>query len=448
MILTFTLENWMSFRDPVTFSMVGTAERQHAERVPRVDKYRTKILPVAAIYGGNASGKTNFFQALSFAKRFVTQGVLPDARIPVEPFRLDPAMIERPSRFAFELLIDERVYAYEFAVTPKAVLEEKLTLILSTGEKLLYHRRGDACDFGKGLKTDARLKFAFEGTQANRLFLTNSVSQKIDSFRPLHDWFRDRLELIAPDARFQGFDEFFGEGDPLHAVMNELLPQLDTGIARVCGESVALDALDLPATLEAELQEKVLEGMSVRLLNDGRGDRIILTREEGELHARKLVTWHTRSDGTEARFEFRQESDGSRRVVDLLPAFLDLARQDSSRVYVIDEIDRSLHTLLTRRLVQAYLDQCTPQTRTQLLFTTHDVLLMDQHILRRDEMWVAERGPSGNSTLTAFSEFEDVRNDKDLRKSYLQGRLGGIPRLTIDLAERPESRGNECPTVH
>ncbi|WP_200388080.1 AAA family ATPase [Thiocapsa imhoffii] len=95
----------MSFRDPVTFSMVGTAERQHTERVPRVEQYRTKILPIAAIDGGNASGKTTVFQALNVAKRFVTQGVLPDARIPVEPLRLDPAMAERPSRFAFELLI-------------------------------------------------------------------------------------------------------------------------------------------------------------------------------------------------------------------------------------------------------------------------------------------------------------------------------------------------------
>jgi AAA15 family ATPase/GTPase len=116
------------------------------------------------------------------------------------------------------------------------------------------------------------------------------------------------------------------------------------------------------------------------------------------------MTWHDRSDGTVTRFEFRQESDGSRRLVDLLSAFLDLALQDTDRVYVIDEIDLSLQTLLTRRLVQAYHDQCTAKTRTQLLFNTHDVFLMDQHVLRRDKMWLAERERSGNSTLTVFSE--------------------------------------------
>jgi hypothetical protein len=97
----------------------------------------------------------------------------------------------------------------------------------------------------------------------------------------VHDWFRDRLELIAPDARFQGYDEFFGEGGLLHDALNQLLPQLDTGIARVCGENVALYALSLPVAVKADLQERVKEGMSVRLLDDGGGDRIILTRRAG-----------------------------------------------------------------------------------------------------------------------------------------------------------------------
>jgi AAA15 family ATPase/GTPase len=106
-----------------------------------------------------------------------------------------------------------------------------------------------------------------------------------------------------------------------------------------------------------------------------------------------------------------------------------LSEQVSKKVYVIDEVDRSLHTLLTRRLIEAYLANCTTETRTQLLLTTHDVLLMDQHLFRRDEMWVAERDAAGVSTLLSFSEYKDIRYDKDIRKSYLQGRLGGVPRL-------------------
>jgi hypothetical protein len=87
--------------------------------------------------------------------------------------------------------------------------------------------------------------------------------------------------------------------------------------------------------------------------------------------------------------------------------------------------------LLTRRLLDIYLSNCSAESRKQLLLTTHDVLLMDQQLLRRDEMWVAERDASGASNLLSFSEYKDVRYDKDIRKSYLQGRLGGIPRLLL-----------------
>ena len=144
-----------------------------------------------------------------------------------------------------------------------------------------------------------------------------------------------------------------------------------------------------------------------------------------------MVTYHPKTDGTVAKFEIRQESDGSQRVIDLLPAFLELAAPGSKKVFVIDEVDRSLHTLLTRRLLQAYLASCSADSRTQLLLTTHDVLLMDQQLLRRDEMWVAERKLNGVSILVSFSDYKDVRYDKDIRKSYLQGRLGGIPRILL-----------------
>ena len=175
----------------------------------------------------------------------------------------------------------------------------------------------------------------------------------------------------------------------------------------------------------------IKEGMTVQLLYEPKNERYIVTRKEGELRAKKLVTYHPKIDGTEIRFDIRQESDGSQRVIDLLPALLDLSSPTSKKVYVIDEIDRSLHTLLTRRLLEAYLAKCSAETRTQLLLTTHDVLLMDQQILRRDEMWVTERDADGSSNLNSFSEYKDVRYDKDIRKSYLQGRLGGIPRILI-----------------
>lgn len=429
MLVRFSLENWMSFRDRVSFSMVASRERQHNDRLPKLGKYQTRLLPIAAIYGGNASGKTNFFKALSFAKNLVVRGTQPESLIAVEPFRLGSSPNVQPTRFCFEVLIDEIIYEFSFAVTREAVLEEKLVVITSTSEKVLYDRLDGKVNFDSSLDKDQYLQFAFHGTRDNQLFLTNSVSQRLDHFQPVHEWFKDRLELVAPDSRFEPFEEFLDESHPLYSTMNEMLPQFDTGIAHLGGEDIPFDNIPLPEPLKTKLQEDVKEGMAVRLRTEPVNERFVVTRRGGELLARKLVTYHPKADGTHAKFEIRNESDGSQRIIDLLPAFLDLLGQGSQKVFVIDEIDRSLHTLLTRRLLEMYLSNCTPKTRTQLLLTTHDVLLMEQQLLRRDEMWVAERDATGTSTLFSFSEYKDIRFDKDIRKSYLHGRLGGIPRI-------------------
>jgi AAA15 family ATPase/GTPase len=148
------------------------------------------------------------------------------------------------------------------------------------------------------------------------------------------------------------------------------------------------------------------------------------------LVAKKLMAAHTDVNGKDVVFEMNRESDGSLRAIDLLPAFIDLL-SSKKKVYVIDELDRSLHSRLTRSLLEEYLKSCSITSRSQLLFTTHDLSLMDQDLFRRDEMWVVERGDDGASELIAFSDYKEIRYDKDIRKSYLQGRLGGVPRISL-----------------
>jgi uncharacterized protein len=419
MIISFSLENWMSFRDAVSFSMLATKERRHGGRVPRLGKYRTKVLPIAAIYGGNASGKTNFFKALNFAKSLVVKGTQIDGLIPVETFCLNAKENEPAVRFAFELLIDEVIYDFSFTVSSKAVLEEQLIKITAHTEELLYKR--------PGTPQDPSLQAVFDGTRDNQLFLTNSVSQKVQKFRPIYDWFKESLILIAPDWRFSPFEQFLDDKHPLYATMNALLPQLDTGIASLGAEEIPFENITLVEQQKLAIQEHIKEGMTARILPQ----QLVITRKDGKFTAKKLVSFHRKSDGTEVKFDIRQESDGTQRVIDLLPAFLDLYGQ-KNLVYVIDEIDRSLHTLLIKTLLESYLSRCSAKSRSQLLFTTHNLLLMDRKLLRLDEMWVAERDDLGASTLFSFSEYKDADKDKDIRKSYLQGRLGGIPRIVLN----------------
>lgn len=433
MIINFSVENWRSFRDKASFTMLATSEQQHGERVPAVKKYRTRVLPSAVIYGGNASGKTNFFQAIRFMKNMVLEGtgVEPDKLIDVEPFRLDAVLREKPSRFSIEILVDEIIYEYVFAVTKLAVIEERLTKITSSSEKVLFDRKDDRPNFDPSLAKNEALKYVFKGTRDNQLFLTNTVSQKIEDFLPVRNWFKDNLVFVAPDTRFGHYNFFIDEDNPLYAEMSRILPLLDTGIVGLGGKGLAFEQLPIPNEIKKDIQDKVKEHDAILISSEADNLWFEISKKEGVLIAKKLVTKHRDVSGDEVDFEMQIESDGSRRVIDLLPAFLDVSAQGSKKVYLIDELDRSLHTLLSRKLIEFYLASCSKSSRSQMILSTHDLLLMDQDIFRRDEMWITERNSDDSSSLFSFSEYKDLRYDKDLRKSYLQGRLGGIPKILL-----------------
>ena len=432
MIVRFSIENWMSFRDKAEFSMIATRERQHNERVPRIKKYRTGILPITALYGGNASGKSNLFEALRFAQELIVDGKRPGERIPVKPFRLDEKSGKLPTAFCFELLVDEVVYEYSFVLTPNEIVEEKLVEITGSSEKTLFHRLDGKSNLHDSLKKKSDLEVYFKGTRENELFLTNTVFQKVEAFLPVWSWFRINLVLIAPDSQYARFERLGDEQDPLASSVNEVLSRLDIGLHRLEAVEIPLETVPILETEKEKVLEKIKEKGTVPVrIKVSRNERYLLTNENGEIHARKLVAWHTGEEGHEKRFDLRDESDGSIRMIDLVPALPALCAENSRKVFVVDEIDRSLHTLLTRSLLEMYLESCSPESRSQLLFTTHDALLMDQDLLRRDEMWVAERDSSGASRIFSFSEYKDVRYDKDIMKSYLQGRLGGVPRILL-----------------
>ncbi len=412
--------------------MTATREKQHSERLPLLKDFKLRLLPVAAIYGGNASGKTNLCRALAFARNLVVLGVQPDALIPVDTFLLDPGMADVPSTFVTELFVQGRCYEFGFSVNQHRVIEEWLVEILKTTEKEIYRREGDSIQFAESLDKDKFFHFAFKGTRENQLFLTNAVNQKIELFKPIYDWFRDGMVFIAPDARFGPFEQFLHHNSRLNELMNEALNRLDTGIARLGGEEISFENLPIPADERNKLREIIGDNVTARLILNPLGERYVVWREGGNLKAKKLVAWHRGVDNSEIKFDLRSESDGTLRIIELLPAFLALCMPKMSRLYIIDELDRSLHTILTRKLLETFLSACGPNTRSQLLFTTHDVLLMDQHLFRRDEMWVTERNSDGSTELIALSDYKEIRKDKDIRKSYLQGRLGGIPRILLN----------------
>lgn len=434
MLIRFTVENFLSFRDQVEFSSVASTERQHRERIAFNEHYALRLLPVAAMYGANASGKSNFVRALDFAKQMITRGRSTDQTFPVEPFRLAEECAQKPAVFRFEILADDGIcYEYGFQLIREKVVEEHLYELTKTAHRMLFSR-GDAVDIsgmkGKLSAEDLQfLEFTARGTRQNQLFLTESVERNIDHFESVYRWFRNVLHIVYPDTTARGLEFMITERDELQSFSNMMLVRGDTGIHALETEDVPFETLDVPEAFREKIRGELKENVRFVLQDIGSGSRFSVRLEKGTLSAKRLISFHTSADGkSRVRFDLGEESQGTQRYVDLLPALYELSNT-LPRVYVIDELDRTLHSDLTRSILTEYFESCSNTPRSQLIFTTHDQMLLDQSLFRRDEMWFVDRGDDGSSSLYSLSDFRGVRNDRDIRRSYRLGRYGGVPRI-------------------
>ncbi len=441
MLLYFAVENWMSYRDEACLSMLGSLERQHKETLTKLPGWRSKCaLPVVAIYGGNASGKTAMFKALAALRSMATTDVGVDGLLPVDPFRLD-GRNERTS-FDATFLAGSNVYRLYLEVKPTAVVYESLELVREKSNVLLYERDSSGKEDSvykfkdEFFKDSSHISYVAQATRANRLFLESAVAQNVSELSEPHGWFANTLELVGVGSQAWSFAKAAGTQEGFLDFAGETLSRLDTGVSKLIAEPVGLDALPKNALLHRNISELEPDEVITVVQDVEPGDygfeMLIARAKDGEPDVQRLRTVHVGPDGKEHVFSLGMESSGTQRLMGLLPMLFDIAGMGGlteSKVYVVDELDRCMHTMLTKQLVSDFLKGCGAKSRKQLLFTTHDLLLMDQSIMRRDEMYVAQRGMDGRSELVGLAEFKDIRFDKDLVRSYLDGRFGGIPMI-------------------
>lgn len=443
MIINFRVSNFLSFREEVEFSALASLERQHRDRIFQSKPLGLNLLPTAAFYGGNGAGKSNLYRALQFAQTLVLRaGGKPEDAIEREWFRLDQECFFAPSRFGFDLLIGKQCLRYEFAVTESAVVAESLGFLDGDDVKIIFEReRKDGKDTWstngfKALKLGKEdrefLHFKTRDTLENQLFIAALRGRKIPVLEDVGDWFKNRLVLLDPRCDFRPVEVGLMHVDAFKAYCIESLDKAGTGIEQLQNRSVPFDSTPIPQEMKDHVSKALQssgENQMIMIRNPIDRSRFIFVREDGEIKALKLTTSHKDRSGNSVNFELADESEGTERLIDLLPAFFELSDTASDKVFFIDELDRSLHTHLTRGLIESFLESRTTESRAQMLFTTHDPLLLDQDLLRRDEIWFIDKLEDGHSKLTALSDFEGVRADKDIRKNYLLGRFAGVPRV-------------------
>lgn len=442
MLLNFTVSNWMSYRDEATLNMVSSLERQHGQTRATLPGFRSKkALPVASIYGGNASGKTALFKGLGALREMVTKDAGVDGLLPVVPFMLDDNCRSLPTTFDITFLANSTVYRLVVEATATRVEYESLEKITETDTVDIYERDTSSSEpirLNDLLFSDRdHVLYAAKSTRKNQVFLGAGFAQNVEELDEPFRWFSESLALVGVESHAWSFATAAINRDDFLDYAADMLSRLDTGICNLVGEHVGLDALPQDTRLRrqaAELSEH--ETMSVvleRSSGDYSFDMFSVRGGSSQPDVQRLRTVHRGPDNKEHTFSLGMESSGTQRLMGLLPMLFDLTDEygsNATKVYVVDELDRCLHTMLTSQLIRDFLATCGSNTRKQLLFTTHDLLLMDQSLLRRDEMYIAQRGSDGRSELVGLSEFEGIRYDKDLIRSYLDGRFGGIPMLS------------------
>lgn len=421
MLLEFTVGNYLSFKDPVTLSMVAAKVKSEDSDVDQNNTFpiekNVSLLTSAAVYGANASGKSNLVKALRFMQWLVlnsSKESLAGSSIKTIPFRLDERCMSDPSHFEIVFSFDDVVYRYGFEVNSKRVIAEWCFYSPKGKESRLFYRHEDEITISRNFKGGAKLK---ELTRPNALFLSVATQFNNEIANKLSEWF-DRLIIIRGLSNSiinRGTPRMLLEVSQFQQLVKNLIQKADMGIDNLIAEKVTV-----PSDSDTRFPDDMPQEVRDYFLKHARYDQD--TIQVHTLH--KVQT----ENGTvkEVLFDIDEESDGTQKFFYLTGPIIDSLLQQ--RVLVIDEIEASMHTLLTRYLVNLYNSNESNSKHAQLVFTSHDTNLLDKKHFRRDQIWFVEKDNIGASHLYSLAELK-VRNDATFENDYLRGKYGGVPIL-------------------
>ena len=442
MIIGLKISNWKSFAEETVFSPV-TSGKRHLERVPQLSvRPSLRLSPIAVLYGGNASGKTNFISFLRYLQKLVCSP-LPD--------EMDKAFIfhdwnkfnasEVPLSFELTFLAydvkkecDGGMYVYSAKILPNRFIMEKLeTIDKNASTTTIFERNEDIITFGSLLNTNNPQADALRTLiNPNQSFLGKG-GRKLLALAPAYNWFVNQLMVLDGDtSRVNSW--YPNDENRLRA--SRWLSSYDTGVSELFWEDISF--AELPNEIQQHIEKNAIADNQPVEYSGNRGNHYIVSLSEGRNKIQRLSTRHCSGvKGKSLDFGMNNEAYGTQRMVELIPAFSELCSAKSRKVVVIDEFDKSWHYMLSRRMLQEYLASCNCESRCQLIVTTHDLMLMGQELYRLDEIWLTTREENGQSTLTTLGG-SGIRYDKDIRKMYLEGRLRGVPRLDCGIAFNSE----------
>lgn len=437
MLIRFIIKNLFSFKELTEFNMLpGRFNRMnyHVYKSGNIE-----LLKLNAMYGANGAGKSNLIKSLALLSEFVGTGNLPIEFL-VETFKFDKESRKKDVYLGVEFIKDEIPYYYGITINQGIITEEELLISgIDKKEDLTLFTRTDKMggkdlqlNFSKEVMNDKEaslfpLFLKNEVLERNKPVLYHMASRKnkvFDPFKKALEWFTTDLVPIMPLSRPSGLPLQLELDKEFYDFASQVMQSFNTGIKAIKVDTIPIEDFfgeedkQQAERITAELKANPSKIRPFRTEHE----EILFVLNGEKAFAKRLYFLHDTDGGIE-KFTAAEESDGTNRLLDYLPAFYTAIK--TKRIYLIDEIERSIHPLLIKELIKKFSHD--EFTKGQLIFSTHESNLLDQDIFRPDEIWFAEKN-KGATEVYALSEFKE-HHTIDIRKGYLNGRYGGIPFL-------------------
>jgi len=413
MLLDFSVENYRSFRDRQTFTMIPDNGKNEIFSNSKKISNKYTVLTTAVIYGANASGKSNLIRAIHTMHKLILNysDRSPDERFKeYDPFVFNSRTSQAPVFFGITFLIKRIRYSYEFSLLAHKVLEEKLSFYPEGRESRLFKRIGQEYDFGDYLK--GQKVIVSKLTNENQLFLAKAALNNIPQLREIFSFFSRSLNTLSA-FEFSRRKNIFsrekerdytneiastllkaGRDHPFTKQFKALLNSFDTGIEDI--------------EIEGNPEE-------------------MLPFDEHEITVKHSLYNDSQVKTGSVDRAFKEESTGTQKLFAM--GGLILQGLMNGQTVIIDEFEQSLHPLISSYLLQLFRDPKINTKGAQLIVATHDTNLLSQTDLRRDQIWIVEKDKTGASELFSLADMSGIPKGAPYEKWYLSGRLGGIPSI-------------------
>lgn len=417
MLLEFTIGNFLSFKNKNTISLNGTAVKEYAE-TNLIASAHYNLLKGAVIYGSNSSGKSNFIKAMSTMRRLILDSFNQSStsELDITPFLLQTETEENPSFFEVIFLINNIRYRYGFEANNFSIKTEWLYEAKKQTEKALFIREEDGIEVMKAFPEGKDLE---EKTRANALFITVADQFNGKVAKTIMNWFSNFVTISGlSHERYTGITFNLLENKVTKPLLQSFYNTADLGF-----DSVKLNHKEFDVTkLPKGMPESIIQELNTKL----QGQTIV-----------DAITLHKKYDAKNkvvGSVEFAmdsQESAGTNKIFNISGPVFDVLQKGG--VLVIDELDASLHPLLTLSITKLFNSKDHNCKNAQLIFTTHDTNLLSYGNYRRDQIFFVEKDQYGSSDLYSLVEYKEdgavkgIRNDRSFEKDYIQGRYGAIP---------------------